>query len=590
MFAELLASPLKSSSVSKFLKYILIGTLMISLIMNGIDIFYYSQFKSRLNALALDYLFDLLPILKTAGSTYPVWLLMVWIGFPASVLLYVLKRIHFFSHEIKKARWLDFGKSFAFCVLFSFIWIGEPLWRINWFPKNFALSQALSFNSAYSLTQAVNNHKTISQQGLFFGSQAHDEKTDFNIIAPSIVTADEELISGKSPFLRKIKNPSFAGLTFRPNIVLILMEGFSTTHIPWLSGTAGKEPDLAPNLKKIADQGILFTNIFSHEMRTHHGVVAATTSLPSLFGGFISRRTGGQRISTVADVLKPEGYESFFFNGFDLGFDHIGIFLKQGGFDRLFGGKESYPKPRYFGEWGASDEDIFDLANRELKSYSSPDHPFFSLILTSSNHAPYVLPPYYHQQHPEMNARSMISTFQYADWSVGKFIENASHEEYFNRTVFVMMADHGEPIDPKDTVIKRSHIPLVIYAPWLVKKPKVVSKIGSQVDVLPTLMHLTGLPLPYHFIGSNLLDEKQTGFAVFRSSNRLWLLNNEGLLGKDLMNTDKIPELYKSPRFGYSSPSDLMSNDSLRGKMNEFIEAYTRSVFRVYSQVKHVHD
>ena len=52
--------------------------------------------------------------------------------------------------------------------------------------------------------------------------------------------------------------------TQNPNILLILMEGFGGVFVESLGGL----PDVAPNLNRLADEGVFFTNCYANSFRT----------------------------------------------------------------------------------------------------------------------------------------------------------------------------------------------------------------------------------------------------------------------------------------------------------------------------------
>ena len=57
--------------------------------------------------------------------------------------------------------------------------------------------------------------------------------------------------------------------TDRPNILLILMEGFGGVFMEPLGGI----PDVAPHLNRYAEEGIFFTNCYANSFRTDRGTV-----------------------------------------------------------------------------------------------------------------------------------------------------------------------------------------------------------------------------------------------------------------------------------------------------------------------------
>jgi phosphoglycerol transferase MdoB-like AlkP superfamily enzyme len=111
------------------------------------------------------------------------------------------------------------------------------------------------------------------------------------------------------------------------------------------------------------------------------------------------------------------------------------------------------------------------------------------------------------ESNAEMNA------FRYTDFGYRTFIEAASKEKYFDNTIFLFIGDHGIPGDaggmlPRawtDQRLTAEHVPLLLYAPKLIQARR-DSGVCSQVDVLPTLAGLCGIPYRNTTLGRDLLD------------------------------------------------------------------------------------
>ena len=102
----------------------------------------------------------------------------------------------------------------------------------------------------------------------------------------------------------------------------------------------------------------------------------------------------------------------------------------------------------------------------------------------------------------------------YTDYVIGEFIDHNKTKTWFNNTIFVFISDHGINEykemyeDPRN-----AHIPFIIYAPNMITNPIIITEIASQVDVVPTLLHLIGYPESFDLMGSNILSDNYTGIA-----------------------------------------------------------------------------
>ena len=109
-----------------------------------------------------------------------------------------------------------------------------------------------------------------------------------------------------------------------------------------------------------------------------------------------------------------------------------------------------------------------------------------------------------------------------------------SKEKWFNRTLFVITADHT-----KNRSVWRLNdkIPLILYAPKFLKHKK-ISTLGSQIDIIPTIMHLMGLPMSYSTFGKSLLSNNPTKRSVISYRPPLIAIRNKyGILKHDLIKT-----------------------------------------------------
>ena len=118
------------------------------------------------------------------------------------------------------------------------------------------------------------------------------------------------------------------------------------------------------------------------------------------------------------------------------------------------------------------------------------------------------------------------------DHSVGFFIEQARQQKYFDNTIFVFFGDHGLPgkgkhMTPAQIQLPSNalNVPLVFYAPKLLPQPKVYSFAASEVDVMPSLASLAGVPYINTTFGRDLFNSKYNdnryAFTIEHSQNSL---------------------------------------------------------------------
>ena len=99
--------------------------------------------------------------------------------------------------------------------------------------------------------------------------------------------------------------------------------------------------------------------------------------------------------------------------------------------------QKDYPSGEFTTAWGVSDEAIFDKALAEMDSLHATGRPFYTLVLSVSNHRPYTYPAGRIAVDP--NDHKRVNAVQYADWALGRFVRQARTHAFFDSTVFVLM-------------------------------------------------------------------------------------------------------------------------------------------------------
>jgi phosphoglycerol transferase MdoB-like AlkP superfamily enzyme len=115
-------------------------------------------------------------------------------------------------------------------------------------------------------------------------------------------------------------------------------------------------------------------------------------------------------------------------------------------------------------------------------------------------------------------------------------MEQARQQPWFNNTVFVFTADHAQVHYVRGTdVLESYHTPLLIYAPGIFKEPKTIQTVGSQLDIMPTLMDILGFNDEFAAMGEPLFS-KQGQYAFINDGEAIGLINDRGYLKHSLKN------------------------------------------------------
>ncbi len=302
------------------------------------------------------------------------------------------------------------------------------------------------------------------------------------------------------------------------NVVLVIMESMSAKFM----GTFGNKNHLTPVLDSLMNVSWAFTNFFSAGNHTFNGVYSNLFGMPALMGRHPMKDFENmQQPSGIANELRRFGYETLFMCTHDEHFDNMGGFMRQNGFNKIIS-QNDYKQEEILSALGVPDHVLFrEVISRcnELKE------PFFTAVLTASNHPPVIIPE--NIDFVSNQKESDLASVQYADWSIGQFLKNVQKERWFDRTVFVFVSDHGRFVsgDVYDMPESYHHIPLIFYAPSILKENKKIDQLGCQIDLLPTLMEILNFDFINVNLGINMLKEKRD-FVFFNEDNNLGCLND----------------------------------------------------------------
>ena len=330
----------------------------------------------------------------------------------------------------------------------------------------------------------------------------------------SMVTQDNTRFlrpEGERSLLRHVDNGT------RPrklNVVMVLDESFGSTYVDGLDNT--RDESISPRLTRLAQDGLLFTNIYSTGNRTVRALEAVFTSFPPIPGVSTARRSGSEGMNSLPFLLKQHGYQTAFLYGGRAAFDNMGHFWSTVGFDRVWE-QSDIAEADFTTIWGAADEYLYAEALKRMDTLASEGKPAFLSLLTVSNHRPYTYPAGRIDKDPARKRRESAAT--YADWAFGEFVDKARGHAWFRDTVFVFMGDHGPRVYGAAQVpIPGYRVPLLFYAPGHIA-PERNPVLGSNMDVAPTLMGLLGLSYDSPFFGIDLRRVKADEGRVVMEHN-----------------------------------------------------------------------
>jgi phosphoglycerol transferase MdoB-like AlkP superfamily enzyme len=360
-----------------------------------------------------------------------------------------------------------------------------------WSEKN-KLVNELTLNSTYSVIMAITRLKDEKDPSAVYGSM--DEKEIFSRVKKNLLIPDSSFERSDIPFYHK----QFSRVKQkRPlNVVIILEESLGAEYVGALGGLP-----LTPNLDKLSKEGLFFTDLYSTGTRTVRGIEAVVTGfLPTPGNSIVNLGLSRTGFFTAGQLFKKAGYSTSFIYGGQSNFDEMRSFFLGNGIEHVYD-EPTFHNYAFKGTWGVSDEDLVTKADEVFRAQG--DKPFFSLILSTSNHSPFEFPDGRIQLY-EQPKNSVHNAMKYADFAIGKFFELAKKSDYYKNTIFLVVADHNTRVFGDEFVpVNKFHIPGLIIGPGV--PAMAYSKVASQVDLLPTMLDFAGINTENPMIGRDVM-------------------------------------------------------------------------------------
>jgi arylsulfatase A-like enzyme/Flp pilus assembly protein TadD len=297
-----------------------------------------------------------------------------------------------------------------------------------------------------------------------------------------------------------------------PNIVFITVDTTRADRMGFLGNTHG----LTPNLDLLARQGVVFARAYSQAPLTP---VSHATIFTGTYPQFHTVTDFGHALPALLpylpEILQKSGYHTAAFIGSLIldpnasmapGFDRGFIF-----FDAGFHIKRDREESRYETVERRGGDVVAHAIGWLNKNHPSP---FFIWVHLYDPHAPYDPPPPYDKRF----ADPYEGEIAYADASLGKLFNYLRQHGLYDRTLIVMMSDHGESLGAHGESMhgiflydETMHVPLLFKLPGEVLAHRRVITRVRLLDVAPTLLSMLSLPLPPTFQGESLVSLMKGG-------------------------------------------------------------------------------
>lgn len=308
--------------------------------------------------------------------------------------------------------------------------------------------------------------------------------------------------------------------TKRPNILIILMEGFGGAFVEPLGGL----PDVTPHFNRLSKEGIFFTNCYANSFRTDRGTVCTFSGYLGLPTASVMKIPAKSRtLPAIAEGLSKAGYKTDFLYGGDINFTNMKSYLLSTGYQRLTANTDFSLAEQTSNAWGVNDDITFEYLYNQLRNRKE-EGPWHTAFLTLSSHEPFEVP--YHRLEGKIP-----NAFAYTDECLGKFVDRLKQTPAWKDLLVICLPDHGfyYPREGSNAMPRFYHIPLL----WLggaVKQPMQVDKIMNQTDLAATLLGQLGLEHTAFTFSRNVLgSDYKYPFAFYSFNNGFSFRDSTGV-------------------------------------------------------------
>lgn len=502
------------------------------------EITFWDEFHARFNFVAVDYLIYTYEVVQNINESYPLVLLIPGMLLISFVVLASLHYFRFFKNTFQNQtsvsqRIVFYSISFGIFLMFSLgIKNNDAEWSENRYVNEINKAGIYSFFAAFKSNELEYHtfYPTISEE---IAQKKVSQDLSYTLLNDE---KENNFIERKIFSNKDNKTPE------KPNVIFVLMESMSANYLE----TFGNQQHLTPFLDSLANQGMLFKNLYATGTRTVRGMEAIALSIPPTPGSSIVKRPNNQNLYTVSEVFKAKGYQCQFFYGGDGYFDNMNAFFGGNGFDLFDRGRGSVlsdqihtkrtlitdEEVQFENAWGICDEDIYQKVVQVSNQMHQQKQLFFHFVMTTSNHKPYTYPD---KKVIIPSGTNREGAVQYADYALKQLFNQAKKQAWFNNTIFILVADHCAHAAGKDAIdIKNYHIPGIIFGKNIAKQN--IEPLCSQIDIFPTLFAQLQWDYTSHFFGKNVLNPNYQPRAFVGTylhlgelfeDNKIVILNNK---------------------------------------------------------------
>jgi phosphoglycerol transferase MdoB-like AlkP superfamily enzyme len=322
------------------------------------------------------------------------------------------------------------------------------------------------------------------------------------------------------------------------NVVVIILESFSTEYIGFYNRDRAGYTGYTPFLDSLLSQSVTFDYTYASGRKSIDGMPSVLSSIPMLIEPYIVTPYSTNSISSLAERLNGKGYVTAFFHGAPNGSMGFQAYARAAAFQQYFGMDEYDHRADFDGTWAIWDEPFMQYFAHTM---STLHEPFMTALFTASSHHPFRVPDEYEEVFPE-GTHPIHETIGYTDYALRRFFETARQQPWYDHTLFVFTGDHTNALSFPEYTNSRGlyQVPVAFFHPQM--EPALRAEVASQTDIMPSILDYLGYDEPYFAFGENILTAQKTHpYAVCYNEPLFQIFSDSLLLQFD---EEKVVNVY----------------------------------------------
>ncbi len=244
------------------------------------------------------------------------------------------------------------------------------------------------------------------------------------------------------------KNGSLFGVAKGKNLIVIQIESLQNLVI----NETYNGQEITPNLNQIIKDNTIYFDHYYQQIgsgNTSDAEFATNHSICGTLASYTYKLYADNYFKGLPKLLEDQGYETAVYHAHeDRSFWNREKAYKSIGFDTYYGGiggmeKGQYNMTEWMG-WGLTDSEFFEQSMQYLKKMTQP---FYSFIITLSNHHPYQMLDKYQfiDLLPEDDGTifgNYLNSAAYTDYSIGLLMQQLKEEGIYDNSIIAFYGDH----------------------------------------------------------------------------------------------------------------------------------------------------